>query len=207
MSFYQRILGHPFVYNKIRPLVVGIDMSPVYKKLEVSNDDILVDVGCGTGDALNYLTGFRAYHGFDTDGTAIAFARERARTQANVHFSDGLLSQDDLTHIQPTRLLMYGLLHHLSDDDAVGLLKMCGATPSIKRIVTQDVVFLSGEFINNVLAKLDRGRHVRTLDGYRQLVQRSGLRMVNEEVVQSHPSRGLAKYLVMILERGRDQSA
>jgi hypothetical protein len=33
MSLYQRILGHPFVFNQIRPLFVGgIDWSPFMKR-------------------------------------------------------------------------------------------------------------------------------------------------------------------------------
>lgn len=203
MSIYQRIMGHPFVYNKIRPLVVGIDMSPVYRQLGASGDDVVVDIGCGTGDALNYLTEFRAYHGFDTDETAIAFARQRAPGRANVMFTAGLLTAADLARIQPTRLVMYGLLHHLADEEAIGLLRMCGDAPSIGRIVTQDVVYLPGQLVNNVLARLDRGRHVRTVEGFRELVERAGLRLVSDELIASHPKRGLAKYLVMVLERGR----
>ena len=156
---------------------------------------------------MNYLTAFRSYHGFDTDGTALAFARERARNRSDIHFADGILTAGDLARIQPTRLVMYGLLHHLSDDEAVGLLKMAGAVGSLRRIVTQDVVYLPGQLVNNVLARLDRGRHVRHLDGYRRLIAESGLKLVNEEVIASHPSRGLAKYLVMVLEHGRTHSA
>lgn len=204
MSIYQRIMGHPFVYNKIRPLVVGIDMSPVYRQLHASADDVIVDVGCGTGDALNYLSDFRAYHGFDTDETAIAFARQRAAGRANrdkISFTAGLLTAGDLARIQPTSLVMYGLLHHLTDEQAVALMRMCAATPSIGRMVTQDVVYLSGELISNALARLDRGRHVRRIDGYKRLVEQAGLRVVSEEIIASHPTRGLAKYLVMVLER------
>src|SRR5258708_9500510 len=139
MSIYQRILGHPFVYKKIRPLVVGIDMGPVYRQLQVAAADVIVDVGCGTGDALNYLTDFRAYHGFDTDEVAIAAARQRAQGRANVTFTTGLLGAADLARIPPPRPAVYGLLHHLTDDEAVGPVKMCGATARIGPLVTQPV--------------------------------------------------------------------
>src|SRR3954470_15225895 len=76
MSLYQRLLGIPFVYDRVRPFVVGgIDMSPLFRNLQARRDDVILDVGCGTGMALDYLDGFAAYHGFDTDEVAIGFAR------------------------------------------------------------------------------------------------------------------------------------
>jgi type IV secretory pathway protease TraF len=100
---------------------------------------------------------------------------------------------------------MNGLLHHLTDAQAIDLLGMCARAPGLQRVVTQDVVYLDGRLVNNVLARLDRGRHVRTLDGYRALVAASGLELIVERVLRSHPRRGLAMYLVMVLERHRDQ--
>jgi SAM-dependent methyltransferase len=198
-------MGIPFVYNTIRPLVVGIDMTPVYQSLEVGPDDVVVDIGCGTGDALNYLTDFRAYHGFDTDPIAIANAQARFRQRPNVHFMCKSLTGDDLAQLRPTRLSMNGLLHHLPDAQAIDLLGMCARAPGLQRVVTQDVVYLDGRLVNNLLARLDRGRHVRALDGYRALVAASGLELIVERVLRSHPRRGLAMYLVMVLERHRDQ--
>ena len=65
MSLYQRLLGHPFVYNHIRPFVVGgVDWSPLYNNLEAGPEDVILDVGCGTGIAHDYLPGFAAYHGY-----------------------------------------------------------------------------------------------------------------------------------------------
>ena len=66
-----------------------------------------------------------------------------------------------------------GLLHHLDDEAAVGLLRMCGATSTVERIVTNDTVYLS----------------------------RAGLNIVEQELVRSHPTRGIARYLVMVLGR------
>ena len=48
MKLYQRILGDPFVYDRIRPLVVGgSDWSPLYRNLAVEPSDVILDVGCG----------------------------------------------------------------------------------------------------------------------------------------------------------------
>ncbi len=144
MSLYNRILGHPFVYDRIRPFVVGgIDWSPLYRNLEAEADDVVLDVGCGTGVAHQYLKGFRAYHGFDTDAVAIAAAVEKT-AGPNVHYECRVVTPEDVARIRPTRIVLAGILHHLSDDESLALLRMCGSVPTVKRIATSDVVYLPG---------------------------------------------------------------
>lgn len=202
MSLYQRLLGIPFVYEKIRPLVVGgLDMSPSYANLQASSEDVVVDIGCGTGDILNYLKSFKALYGFDTDKGAIEYARKRASGLSNVHFESRVLEREDLTRIAPDLVMMNGLLHHLDDDSACALLSMCLSTPSVRRIATQDVVYLPGEPVSNLLAWLDRGKHVRAPEGFKALVSRAGGRVVADTFMRSHPTNGRAIYFLMAIER------
>jgi SAM-dependent methyltransferase len=202
MSFYDRVLGIPFVYTRIRPLVVGgVDMTPSYVNLDVQPDDVVVDVGCGPGEALKYLDRFRALHGFDTDETAISFARKLAADRPNVTFEARALTAGDLAAINPTRVMMNGLLHHLDDGQAVELLAMCARLPSVRRIATLDVVFLPGKYLSNFYARLDRGKHVREIEGYRALAAKANLVVTREQIVRSHPTRGRALYFIMALER------
>ena len=205
VSLYDRIVGMPFVYTRIRPLIVsGIDMTPSYRNLAVEPGDVVVDVGCGPGEALKYLHGFRALHGFDTDPVAIDFARKIAAGRPDVTFEARVLTADDLARLQPERVMMNGLLHHLSDDEAVDLLTMCARTPSVRRIATQDVVFVPGQLVSNLLARLDRGKFVRNEDGFLKLVARAGLTVKTKAIVPSHPNGGRALYLIMALERPAD---
>ncbi len=202
MSLYDRILGHPFVYHNVRPLVVGIDYTPQYEALDAHSDDRILDIGCGGGDALRYLDSFETYHGFDTDGIAISFANERPEAgRPNVHFESALVTPATFEDVRPSRVMMNGLLHHLDDEAAVQLLRMCGASNTVERIVTNDPVYLAGERLSNILARLDRGRFVRRIEGYRDLVARAGLTIAHDEVIRSHPTRGIARYLLMVLER------
>lgn len=206
MSLYQRLLGHPFVYNRIRPLVVGgIDWSPLYRNLEAGPGDVILDVGCGTGIAHDYLGGFAAYHGYDTDPVAIDFAR-RNRSGESISYACAVMTGEDVARIRPTRIILAGLLHHLSDADSISLLRMCAQAPSVKRIATSDVVYLPGEHLSNVLAYFDRGKFVRRPPQYLDLVKQAGLRLVREEVVRSHPTNGKALYFMTALEPATSSS-
>ena len=197
MKLFQKILGLPFVYNHIRPFVVGgIDLSPLYQILGAKEDDIILDIGCGTGVALDYLKKYRAYFGFDTDPVAIAYSKKYETD--HTHFECRLVTEDDILKIKPTLVIMSGLLHHLSDNQAISLLKMCG--PKVRRIATQDVIYLPGHLINNLFAWLDRGKHVRHQEGYHQLIEKSGLKIVQEEICRSHPKHGRVNYFLMGIE-------
>lgn len=205
MDLYNRLTGSSFVYDHVRPFIVGgVDNSPGYELLDVHADDVVVDVGCGTGDALNHLTSFREYVGFDVDARAIEVARRRAaRLGRNARFEARELVAADLEALKPSRVMLAGLLHHLPDDAAVGLLSMLARAPSVRRIATVDIVFLDGEHLSNALAMLDRGRECRRVEGYTALARRAGLRVVEERIVRCHPTRGRAKYLDLALEPER----
>ena len=202
MKLYQRLLGTPFVYNRVRPLVVGgIDMSPFYDRVEATSEDVVLDVGCGTGDALNYLKAFVRYEGIDTDEVAIGFARDKYGARPNVTFHCQLCRVEDVAAIQPSRVLLCGLLHHLSDDQVLELFAALRASSRLQRIVTSDIVYLKGEYVSNVLAALDRGTFCRRREQFEDLVRRASLRLVESAIVRSHPTRGLARYLMMTIER------
>jgi SAM-dependent methyltransferase len=201
MSLYQRVLGHPFVYDHVRPLAVGgIDMSPFYARIAAGPDDTIVDVGCGTGDALRYLHEFKEYVGFDTDGIAIDSARKKHGSRANTSFVAAPCTAADFERLAPTRVALCGLLHHLTDDEVLGLLRGLQRSGRLRRVVTSDIVFLDGELVSNFYARMDRGKYCRVQEGYFALVRESGLKLVESTIVRCHPTRGLAKYLLMTLE-------
>ena len=199
MSLYQRILGHPFVFNRIRPLFVGgIDWQPLYDALDAGPDAVVMDVGCGMGIAHKYLRSFREYYGFDTDPVAIKLARQSA-AGANIKYQCRVVTEDDVQNIHPTHVLLSGLLHHLSDAEVLKLLRMFGSVKSVRRIATADTVYIPGRHMSNVLAFLDRGRFVRTTEGFVALVEEANVEIVRKQIVRSNPTSGRALYLVMTL--------
>lgn len=69
-------------------------------------------------------------------------------------------------------IVLEGVLHHIDDSVAVEALTFARdrLAPG-GRVVTLDVVLVERQHpIARALAKLDRGRNVRTLEGYRDLV-------------------------------------
>jgi len=204
MSLVDRFLGHPFVFEHLRPLAVGgVDMSHAYRRLDLGPDSVVIDIGCGTGDALKHLDRFESYLGIDTDPRAIAFATERWKSRPNVRFECRLCTPDDLRGVAPTHVALIGLLHHLTDAQAVDLLGMLHESPRLVRAVTLDIVYLPGRPYNNLLARFDRGRYCRKPDGYAELAETAGLRVVDRYIARSHPTRGLVQYYVLELTPGR----
>jgi SAM-dependent methyltransferase len=196
----NNILGYPFVYERIRPLAVGgIDYSPLYLRLGARASDVILDIGCGTGDALRYLTVFSQYVGFDLDEAAIDYAKEKYRDRERVTFHARSCDPEDLKKYSPSLVVMAGLLHHLTNREAIELLRAIRAVSGLRRIVTLDIVYLPKERVSNFYARLDRGKYCRTISGYRDLAFPAELKIEEEVIIRSHPTRGLAKYFIMVL--------
>jgi SAM-dependent methyltransferase len=204
MGLLERFLGHPWVFEHVRPLAVGgVDMSHAYRRLDCDDESVVIDIGCGTGDALKHLGRYGSYLGIDTDPRAIAFAQERWKTRPNAQFECRLCTSEDLREKAPTHVALIGLLHHLTDVEAIALLGMLQESPRLVRAVTLDIVYLPGRPYNNLLARFDRGRYCRTPDAYAELAAAAGLSIADRYLAPSHPTRGLVQYFVLELTPGR----
>jgi SAM-dependent methyltransferase len=111
-------------------------MTPVYRSLEADANDVIVDVGCGTGDALRYLPTFKAYHGFDIDPVAIEFARKRAAGRPGVVYVARALTAEDLASLRPSLVADFAAL-------AIFLATAPAAEPEPARPADQMTLFSS----------------------------------------------------------------
>lgn len=192
MSAWSKFLGIPWVYDRLRPLVVGgFDLSTVFGWLETSPSDVVLDVGCGTGFALDHLTQYNEYHGFDPDERAIEKARN-THPRPSTHLNARLMTEADVQTLRPTKVLLLGLLHHLSDQEVSELLRTLKLSGTVQRVVTWDPVYRPGKHVNNILGRLDRGRYVRFQEGYVQLVKSAGWDIIRELSFSS--GNGMALY-------------
>ena len=202
MKLVERVLGHPWVYEHVRPLAVGgIDMSGAYQLLGCDEQAVVLDIGCGTGDALRHIRYFSDYLGLDTDPVALGHARARHAARRNVSFDCRVCRAQDFKERPVSHVSMVGLLHHLSDSEALDLLGLLAGCRTLVRAVTLDIVYLEGRWYNNLLASLDRGRHCRSGAGYAALARGAGLQVKSQRIVRSHPSRGLVDYFILELTR------
>jgi SAM-dependent methyltransferase len=180
-------------------VVGGIDMRPLYDLLEGPSRRFVLDVGCGTGDALKHLPALEGYLGIDTDPIAIDAARARYGQRPNVRFEARYLEARDVTDLAPTGVVLSGVLHHLTNDEAEAVFRLVASSRRLVRIVTADIVFLPGKLFNNVLAMLDRGRYCRHPDAYADLARRAGLEVLRAETIASSPGNDRVQYHLMAL--------
>ncbi len=200
LALYRKILGHPFVYDQVRPRVVGgIDMRHLYERLGADGRKVVLDVGCGTGDALKHLTELDGYLGIDTDPIAVDAARARYGHRPNVRFECRLLLPEDVETLAPTGVVLSGVLHHLTNEEADGVLRLVHRSPRLVAVVTSDIVFLPGKLFNNVLAMMDRGRHCRHPDAYAAIARQAGFHVESGAAIPSQPGNDRVQYYAMRL--------
>lgn len=202
MGFLSRILGSPWVYERLRiALLGGGPAGEVFGWLGDTLEDILIDIGCGTGIAIERLGSFAEYHGFDTDTRALRRFRWRA-LPGNVHLYNAEVTPADLDRIRPTKAILMGLLHHLPDGKAAGLLSILARCPTLRRAITLDPLLIEGKPLNNLLCRIDRGRHLRTRPQYEALIKAAGLGPLKGEVLTS--GNGAAFYFCTLLSRNQE---
>jgi cyclopropane fatty-acyl-phospholipid synthase-like methyltransferase len=130
----------------------------------------VLDLGCGPCEVLSYLPTV-SYSGYDISEAYIEMARNRYGNRGQFYAKN--YTADDIDYSQKFDIVLaLGVLHHLSDDEALELARLASA--SLKeggRLVTVDPCFSQGQSkLAKVLVAKDRGQHVRTEDEYRSIV-------------------------------------
>jgi len=199
MSLREAVFGQGWIYNWLRPLTLGgFDFSAAYEWLECGPEDVVLDIGCGFGYSLPRLGKFGAYYGFDTSKRAIAALQKNYGSDPRIQVEARECRADDVAAIRPTKVILFGILHHLSDAQAAEILGWLAALPTPPSVVTEDPVYRKGYWLNNLLCWLDRGRFVRHQEAYLQMVQGAGWRANWQHLCRS--GNGWAHYLLMGLE-------
>jgi SAM-dependent methyltransferase len=135
--------------------------------------DSVLDLGCGPGDMLGYLPEVD-YLGIDLNARYLEEAqrRHRARSRARFVKMDVRVLKD--TGERFDLVLAQGLLHHLSDPQALTLLQAVGSVMKPGgRLITLDPTRTPGQgLIARLLVSSDRGRFVRSPEAYEHLVHK-----------------------------------
>lgn len=165
-------LSHPAIYDfvqntlgarKARSVVAG-------EYLRLKQGELLVDVGCGTGEMFEFIPGGVSYVGFDMSEPYIHSARRRFGGKARFECMEvGRAAELDVRSADVA--LAFGLLHHLDDPEVTGLLATLNdiIRPG-GRVITVDPTLFEGQSrLAAFVARRDRGRNVRSPAEYAAL--------------------------------------
>jgi SAM-dependent methyltransferase len=170
-----KILERPGVYERFQRLLGAHEARQrmVEAFLRPVAGARVLDIGCGTGSLLDYLPAGVEYTGFDPNPAYIDRAQRRRDDRARFYCARIGQEPPAILEDQFDFVVAKSLLHHLGDEDAHHLLAVA------RRVLRLDGVFFSSDPVFHEgqrraarwLASLDRGRSVRSPDGYRDLVE------------------------------------
>jgi SAM-dependent methyltransferase len=168
----RRILEAPTIYQSFQ--VMGGFFSArtraIGEYLKLKAGDRVLDIGCGPGFIANHLPAGVIYNGFDIDRRYISYAQKHFGNRGKFHCE--IFDQESARQFEGVDVVMMnGLLHHVDDQTALNLLKTAKAVlrPGGTGF-TLDGCFRQNQspFVRWLLES-DRGRYVRTKEGYEEL--------------------------------------
>jgi ubiquinone/menaquinone biosynthesis C-methylase UbiE len=181
----EKLSNHPGLFLFCRSILEGnfkAIRKIIRERLPVETGRRILDVACGPG-AFSVLFPPESYHGVDINKRYIAYAERHYRGSFRVmdardlQFEDG--SFDDA--------LVFGLLHHLDDEDAKTVLRSLSRVlkPGGRALVIEDIPTESKlNLIGHLIHRVENGRFIRSADEYRRLLP-SELRLQREHVFRS----------------------
>jgi SAM-dependent methyltransferase len=158
---FQHLIGARRWYKKFAAEVVG-----------ARPGERLLDIGCGPAPLLRYLPQGVAYFGLDRNRKYISQAQSWYGDRGT--FICGDVDNFHAHDLQPVDIaVLIGVLHHLDDDLATGILRaIAGTLKAGGRLVTADPCYHAAQStIQRFVVAHDRGMHVRPFERYLQLAK------------------------------------
>ena len=162
-----QLLEHPIIYRGFR-FLFG---SEIFRKhyasvIDAKQGDVILDIGCGTGDILNSLPHVQ-YVGFDINEKYINTAKQRFKDRGE--FVCAALQGYNTNGETPSDIVLAtGILHHLDDDTCNTLFRL--AYKSLRprgRLITLDGIFTTNQnLLEGFFVARDRRRLSCQKDNY-----------------------------------------
>ena len=171
-SLRESIMGIPLVYhlfqNGIRK--PSSDVMLAREIIGCKEGMTILDIGCGVARIRKAL-GNVDYVGIDHNERYIARAKREFKNCGRFFVAD-VREVSDLVKSRFDRVLLIGVLHHLDDTSSRELIKQARQLLNPGGIlVSYDPTFVPRQnLISYMISRLDRGRFVRTPEGYEQLL-------------------------------------
>ncbi len=166
----RAVLSSPLIYESFQRLVGGTEMRErCLDLLDIKAGQRVLDVGCGPAYYVKNLPSVE-YFGFDTNARYIEHAQKKFGDRGT--FRCEVFSEDSATGLGKfDRVLLMGLLHHLTDQECHDLLSLIGRVLAPGGVVLAlDTVVHDGQtWFERKLALGDRGEHVREGAGFEAL--------------------------------------
>lgn len=188
-DIFRRILEVPNVYSGFQDFVGShtARRRVVDELLQIRPGDRVLDVGCGPADILEYLPEVD-YLGIDYSEAYIEAARRRFGDRGRFVAAD-VATLGERGEGGFDVAIALGVLHHLDDEAAKRLMRDVRAClkPGGRFVALDPLIEHPQNPIARMLARLDRGQFVRTLDGY------AGLARAAFETFSVEPRRDLLR--------------
>jgi len=163
----------PILYDTLQRLVGGGRDRADFVRTHVALQphEKVVDAGCGTGSALEFLPAVN-YFGFDPNPDYIRAARARYGSRGEFVCGDASSPRARELARDADAFLSLGVLHHLSDEqigEILGLARSC-LRPNGRFIFYEPCFSANDDWIGRIFMRLDRGGNIKTDQAWRGLV-------------------------------------
>jgi ubiquinone/menaquinone biosynthesis C-methylase UbiE len=191
----QRISDHPVLFIVLRSILENdfkAIRAVIRRQLRVRQGLRTLDLGCGPGAFADIFAG-DDYVGVDLNARYIDHAR-KTRQGA---FIVGDARKVELPDARFDQILVFGLLHHLSDEDVRAVLAECRRllVPGGRVLVIEDIPAISRlNLIGHLIHRVENGEYIRPVAEYQRLYSEAA-KIESGEVLQS----GICDYYAAVL--------
>jgi SAM-dependent methyltransferase len=194
-ALVERISDHPVLFIFFRSLLENdfkAVRAVIRRELNLEDGRRSLDLGCGPG-AFADLFVRNDYVGADLNPRYIAYAQ--AHKKGSFLVTDA--RKVDLPDRSFQQILVFGLLHHLSDTDVRSVLSEAKRllVPGGRLLAIEDIPAVSRlNLIGHLIHNVENGEYIRPVDEYRRLYGEFG-RIEKDEILRS----GICDYFAAVL--------